>query len=478
MMPQPIRLGVLIVALGLLAPARPDAPPSLKTEHFDHDPGWDGFNNHVLPKAVPTITQDFGFSKMHIATDTPGEIGGQIWRSNTVASYGAKIAPKTLDQPLVASGTFALTKSSGSSGAFLGWFGAKQPGNGRPINSLGLLFDGEGGGGRLSVMMISTHNRACGTFITPFTPGGYRPTPIKNDGTRYSWTLNYDPASRGQFRFAIKSNAATHEPWEDKEFKVELPEAVRADGLTADRFGLMNIQRAGGPMTVHAGDLKLDDKPVDLANDPGWDGSGNRTSYQDREQNGAHDFGFSPTNHAGGKSGELGGLLWRMDKLFGYYADRVGPLSFADRLEARGKVVLAVGTPDSGAALGWFNSESKDTFPTAAGPFVGVVIGGPTRIGHYFSPMCVTARGTRTAPKSGPVMTPGKVHEWTLLYDPAGAGGRGSMRVTLDDQTVTLELKAGVKVEGGKLDRFGLLTISPGGGQVKVYLDDLAYTFK
>src|SRR5438094_88856 len=82
---------------------------------------------------------------------------------------------------------------------------------------------------RLAVRMITTHNRSCGTFVTPFTPGGYRPTPVKNDGTRYHWTLTYDPAAasgRGQFRFTIRSNAAVHEPWEGKEFTVDLPEEV------------------------------------------------------------------------------------------------------------------------------------------------------------------------------------------------------------------------------------------------------------
>jgi hypothetical protein len=138
--------------------------------------------------------------------------------------------------------------------------------------------------------------------------------------------------------------------------------------------------------------------------------------------------------------------------------------------------VLASGAPDSDAAIGWFNSESKDKFPTAAGPFVGVHIGGPTRVGHYFSPGYVTGRGTRGSAKTGPVMVPGKVHEWTLVYDPSGANGRGSLRLTLDGQSATVDLTAGTKAEGGRLDRFGLLTVSPGGGAVRVYLDDLTYT--
>ena len=40
-----------------------DAPPSLKTETFDRDPGWEGHNNHVALKSAPTVTQNFGYSR-------------------------------------------------------------------------------------------------------------------------------------------------------------------------------------------------------------------------------------------------------------------------------------------------------------------------------------------------------------------------------------------------------------------------------
>ena len=129
--------------------------------------------------------------------------------------------------------------------------------------------------------------------------------------------------------------------------------------------------------------------------DAGWIGVGNQTSYQRREEGGAHDFGFSAeTSHAGGMAGELGGVIWRSG-VYGYYADRVGPLTLADRLEASGKVMLAAGPPDSGMYLGWFHSAHKENSPHQAGDFVGVRIGGPTRIGHYFVPAYAT---TQAAP--------------------------------------------------------------------------------
>jgi hypothetical protein len=73
-------------------------------------------------------------------------------------------------------------------------------------------------------------------------------------------------------------------------------------------------------------------------------------------------------------------------------------------------------------------------------------------------------------------MVPGKPHEWTLVYDPSAAGGRGSLRLTLDGKSATVDLAAGAKAEGGRLDRFGLLTVSPGGGAVRLYVDDVTYT--
>ena len=76
----------------------------------------------------------------------------------------------------------------------------------------------------------------------------------------------------------------------------------------------------------------------------------------------------------------------------------------------------------------------------------------------------------------GPVLVPGKVYEWSLVYDPAAEGGRGSIRVTLGGDSVTHALKAGQKAEGARFDRFGLFTSDIGGQIVRIYLDDLKYT--
>ncbi len=472
-----------------------------KTESFDRDPHWEGYNNRVAPKRIPTVTQDFGYRASHFAGKEPGELGGRVWRSSTRASYACEVAPKTLGDRLTASGTFALTESAGSSGAFFGWFNSASTGSGRR-DTLGFRFDGEGSGARLTLQLVTDKNQACGTKVTPWIvdrskPKGagrsFRPTPIKNDGTRYAWTLDYDPQAdggNGQIQFTIRSGSSRLEPFELKTHTVALPKGYQEQGTRFDRFGLMNSERGGNPLTIYFDDLQYNGLAEDFSKDPGWLGSGNRASFEDRHQGGAHDFGFcAGSSHAGGSPGEIGGTIWRSG-VYGYYADRVGPLTLTNRLEARGKVFLAAAPPDSGLYLGWFNSTEKENAPSQAGNFVGVRIGGPTRIGHYFAPAYATARrgkievgAGRQPPKrvtversEGPVLVPERVFAWQVVYDPAGDGGTGTLQASLGAESVTLSLRRGDQALGGVFDRFGLFTSPIGGSYVRIYFDDLTYT--
>lgn len=488
-----IQVGCLLTAVTL------SAHSATKTEHFDNDPQWEGFNNHIAPKEPKPITQDFGYSATHHAGNSAGELGGQITRAAEPAFYADKIGTKTLDDKLSASGTFAFTKTSGSSGIFFGFFRAQQPGSGgRPVSSLGLDFDGEPTGARLAVRLITGKNQSCGTFITPFIPGKFRPTPIRHDGTRYHWKLDYDPNGangRGRMTFSISSDA--HKPGElekpdlpekfkeearkrfpsTTEFSVDLPEGFKKQNTTFDHFGVMNAMKPGGTMAVYFDDLEYLGRNQNFSKDPNWDASGNRTTYKTSLVAGAHDFGFSNTSYAGGKPGEIGGTFWRT-RPFAYYADRIGPLTFNDHLEARGKVVLTVGAPDSDMFIGWFNSSStnRTTDPSDSGDFLGIHVGGPTRVGHYFQPSITTAEGFKQQSKSGPVLEPGKVYDWSLSYDPIAENNFGAIRVTLGNESVTLPLKKGIKTKTGTFNRFGLFNSTIGGQVVRIYLDDLQYT--
>jgi len=537
-----LTIGLLIVAGGRSPVAavaaetdrnEPQPKTVYKSERFDSDPGWEGHNNRIAPSVAKTVQQDFGYRATSFAGKAKGEIGGTIWRSPTLASYAAKIPAKTLNDKLTGSGTLALTASSGSSGVFIGWFKGERPGGGRQ-NSLGLRFAGEGSGARLTLQLVTATNQACGTKVTPWIvdktkPRGqgrkYRPPAIKNDGTRYMWTLDYDPLAAdgaGQFRCTVRSNSPAPEEFETKTFTVALPPGYKEQGTTFDRFGVMNSEKPGNSLTIYFDDLAYDGKTEDLSQDPGWIGVGNQISYQRREEGGKHDFGFSAqTDHAGGTAGELGGVIWRSG-VYAYYADRVGPLSLADRLEASGKVVLAAGPPDSGMYLGWFNSAHKENSPHQAGDFLGVRIGGPTRVGHYFAPAYATSlwpvsdratepdrrspelvgdlrsaecRGRETVAqraerregrehparvsvesREGPVLVPRQAFVWKLVYDPDASDGQGALHAALGNESVTLPLKPGDKAQGATLDRFGLFTTHIGGSFVRIYFDDLTYT--
>ena len=60
----------------------------------------------------------------------------------------------------------------------------------------------------------------------------------------------------------------------------------------------------------------------------------------------------------------------------------------------------------------------------------------------------------------------------------AYANGRGRITVTLDKQSVGLDLAAGHKATGARFDRFGLVTTWIDGNGQQVYFDDLSYTCK
>ena len=141
-------------------------------------------------------------------------------------------------------------------------------------------------------------------------------------------------------------------------------------------------------------------------------------------------------------------------------------------------MVLAVGGPDSDMSFGWFHPDGQGAAPSTAGPFVGIAVGGPTGVGHYFLPAFTVASGMHGQPDRGPVLTPGKPYSWSLVYDPTANGGNGAITATLGTESVTHNLRPGQKAAAkeARLNRFGLFSHGPGGQIVKLYLDDLEYT--
>ncbi len=285
-----------------LSAAQSPAQPNVKIEIFDQDPGWEGHNNRIVPERYPTVTQAFGYSRTSFAGKSLGEMGGRVTRASEPAYYADRLDPLTLNDALRASGTFALTQTTAGAGIFFGFFRAEQPGaSGRPIGSLGMDFDCEQSGARLAVRLITAKNQSCGTFVTPFIPGKYRPTPIRADGTRYQWELAYDPTGsddRGRFTFILHGAAPkpgelekenlpirnrqeirSHFP-DTTKFTVDLPAGYKQQGTTFDYFGLMNLMKTGGTPTIYFDDLAYAGRTQDFSRDPDWEAVGNRATYQ------------------------------------------------------------------------------------------------------------------------------------------------------------------------------------------------------
>ncbi|HET6386095.1 MAG TPA: hypothetical protein VFJ58_22105 [Armatimonadota bacterium] len=64
------------------AAASAEAPPkrSIKTESFDRDPGWEGYNNRLLPGAPPSITLDGARYSWTMTYDPDANEGGGRFR--------------------------------------------------------------------------------------------------------------------------------------------------------------------------------------------------------------------------------------------------------------------------------------------------------------------------------------------------------------------------------------------------------------
>src|SRR5205807_10544089 len=140
---------------------------------------------------------------------------------------------------------------------------------------------------RLTFQLVTATNQACGTKVTPWIVEKtkekgkgrkFRPTSIRNDGTRYTWHMEYDPQANdgnGQMQFTIRSNSSAPEEFEEKKFTVNLPKGYKEQGTVFERFGLMNSIKAGNSLTIYFDDLQYDGKREDFSKDPGWIASGN-----------------------------------------------------------------------------------------------------------------------------------------------------------------------------------------------------------
>jgi hypothetical protein len=388
---------------------------------------------------------------------------------------------KTLNDRLSASGKFAVTHAEGGSGVLIGWFNDKKSQGWRAPHSLAMRIDGNGGKYWLF------YEYGTGEWGTggggAFEGERYQTTPTKPfaaDGTVHEWSLDYDPNGadgRGLVTFRC----------DDKVYEVALVEGHKQQSAEFDRFGVWNQQAAGDSLEIYLDDLRIDGEAESFDADPGWLNDGNPIQYEQRVLRPFHEFGYSDTAHAGGKRGEIGGIVFRDERPM-YYADRVGPFTLNDDLSASGRIAILGAGADSALMLGWFGGQAKrgkasTEYEQRQTDYLGIMIEGPSRVGHYFRAAYSTSKGHGDAPtnegqpdEAAVIRPDGSLHEWSLHYEPAASGGRGRITVTLDDEMRRLDLKAGERAESATLNRFGVFNLQAGGLHVEAYLDDLRYS--
>ncbi|HEY8506331.1 MAG TPA: hypothetical protein VIL46_17225 [Gemmataceae bacterium] len=476
-----------IFGLALLAAcAAGGAAAEERVEHFDKDPGWDGRNNRATDPPPRVVKQDFGFTRTAHAGGAPGEMGGFITAAAEPAYYAKKIAPKTFDDPLTASGTIACTGRPFH--ALVGFFNADTLNEWRTPNTIALRISGRGDVFYAWVEYATGRWRAGGDSPRPFPmirdpkTGRSEPKGFAAKGAVHKWSLRYDPAGNGGAGVVTATiggeTAVCH-----------LDKGHKADGAVFNRFGLLTVMKSADD----GGEVWLDDVTVngekeDFAADPGWEGFRNRRTYTTTNVRPRFDFGFCPTRHAGGKAaGELGGLVFRGDCRYpgklACYGDRLAELTLEKPLRASGKVSLRRGVSDSTVLIGFYHSEeSMRVNPSQDSGlpenFLGVMVEGPSRDGFFFYPAYRVAGGGSgygLANRPPPIYPDGASHDWSLEYTPAPDGG-GRIRVTLDEKSVSLNLEAAHRKTGARFDRFGIVTTWIDGNGQHIYFDDLRYT--
>jgi len=513
-------------------------------QDFTTDPGWEGVNNRVVCESCPTVTQDFGWGPASYSGGSGGDIGGTIVQSRTPAWYGMALGrPLSFRDRFSASGSIVIMPIEGtepSGAAYLGFFNSTRQ-EWRPWNSMAIrisylspdrvtfgmdsmtaLWNGHGYETDIVIPADGRPHRWRFAYDPEGTPPEEWPDPqLKSYLSQRRQTADqifekarqaepgvtleqvksrlgdalalglvaYLPKERGVFYTLLDSyedrkGSLTLQLDDGRQYRDWLPSALHDGPVSMDRFGIFNMQIYHRVARFFVSDLTINGTKVDLRKDPGWDGRGNRVTFVERDFQ-RQDFGYSETNWAGDRIGEIGGLFYRtepVDPIHGYYADDVGGMTLDDPIRFSGNVSFVNGATDAGMFFGYFNAREamaeiqQERAGMPLDDMLGIVVGGPTRVGYYFTAFCSPKREV-ASDKHGPIILPtGERHTFSFTYDPQANSGVGRITVKLDEKTFTLDLTPQQRSAGATFDRFGMASIRKGGKYVTLYLDDLTYT--
>lgn len=219
----------------------------------------------------------------------------------------------------------------------------------------------------------------------------------------------------------------------------------------------------------------------DFSSDPGWQGVHNRLR-PDPVPEKRQDFGYRRSHHVGAAAGEIGGVVWRSVKP-AWYAKKLAPLTFDNRLSASGKFALAQATHVEGwqtgstIYVGFFNAAEQGWRPIN---FMGFALSGTNE--PPGSATLSVSYGTRLYEAGGAVLKADKLptiapdgapHDWSLDYDPDGNSGQGTLTLTVDRASIVLSPTLDHRRHGGTFDRFGIFNLQLPGGPMTAYFDDM-----
>ncbi len=479
-------LAALGLVLSLIGPAG-RAGADERTEAFDRDPGWDGYQHRSTAFAEREVVQDFGYRLSRQAQGRhAGEIGGLITPAAEPAYYAQRIKPLTLDDRLSASGTFLAAGPQFH--VLVGFFHSDTLNEWRTPNSLVLRFYGRGPVFYAYLEYATARWRAGGDDPQPFpsrqdpVSGGRAPVGFAA-GRPHHWTLDYDPAAnQGQGSLTATVDGVTA--------ICHLAPGHRADGAVFNRCGLLTVQKqvdTGGEVWLD--DLVINGTAENFDRDPGWEAVHNQRRYVTGNVRPRFDFGYSPTHYAGGRrAGELGGLVFRGDcrdpARLACYGDRLEPLTLNGPLRAGGKICLRRGVSDSTTLLGFYHAEHslQVSDSQASGwprSFLGVAVEGPSREGFLLYPAYRTQSGESGYADGDArphILPDGASHDWTLTYTPSADSEAGEIVMTLDEHRIKLPVAHRRDAPATVFNRFGLVTTWIDGNGQHVYFDDLTYT--
>jgi hypothetical protein len=150
--------------------------------------------------------------------------------------------------------------------------------------------------------------------------------------------------------------------------------------------------------------------------------------------------------HVGGKAGEMGGFVSPASEA-AYYGKIIPTATFKDKLSASGTIACSDGNLH--LLLGFFNSETLNEWRTPNTIVLRINGRGDRFLAYpeyltskwrifegedrYFFPSVEVP--TPHTPDSDGFASGGKVHKWTLTWDPTGHNGKPLLRSTIDGET-------------------------------------------